>query len=616
MRGITREAQPPVQPLDDVQAGSHCQAEHWLLSARQQLIKEMQRCNFKPDRLLEVLSRPDAGGQSPAANITALDRELSAMLAAGPGAPPSLVQLGTLLDQRLGQAAEFFDQRDALYRQVLLDPTLTAPDRAQVLAARHCFLTMAEQFKADLAYRLKAAASAMLAAQGTASDDRGPFSEALAQAQVFMQEMADDYLAASSLARSLQRSKVDQRSFRPLEQPTAAQQLGVFLGAGLTQCATSLLQFELARYRLAPQVIAFELLPRAIINGAAIGALNEALERTLKPLTLELGRWFGLADVKPLSASQVIPDPAPGLWENGEYRLRSDTEMAEARQQADLARDAFRHLAERWHHGTLSGDLVIYLIQTVGQLARLGLQAGGIGQPGSHGALIGSSGAAGFTMSGLQAWLQIRTHFEFEGRLLPTHELLQRPEGKASERLQALATRAATALNPLREDTRMHFASKVWSATEGMLPFIGLGLLIDRLPAGRTAGKVGKVALGGLQSLGLVVPLQSNKQIADQARRDGRSRFASAVANWRDPDRRAAEHGSRPGGIHRRLENTYHAWVRAPLQMPPQAFAQATEYALASGPAWLLKQIDQTLRSQLRRWRQPPPGGDLEAGPG
>ncbi|QKJ89194.1 hypothetical protein PMPD1_4295 [Paramixta manurensis] len=546
---------------------------------------------------------------------------------------PSLIQLSTSLDDAFGKIADHLEAQQAVYRDVLDHAALSPEDKASVEVSHQAFQAMAQRWSGNLKenvlnYGLQQATTHLAQAQADVDhlekhqgENLFDFAPRLERAknevsqwsfiQHFFQQPATESAPQTLVAQAM--NQVNHHRFiDDLKAQNGAQNgIKTFLAAATPQGMASMLQFITARAFVDPKLSLLNLGAQALGSGALIGAAHETLDNFLKPAVRDVMASMGMAQMEKVKPEEAIPDPSRFVSEQGRFRLRTETEMQAAKNEVDQARAAFTTAQNNYKDGSLSGDSITYAGQVGAQMVRETLgQTTSLNTSHQVAGMVASF-SGGFLRSGVQALGQQHKSFSWQGNTIPTH-VPETSQDALPTRLKATLDKALPTINPLDNKARENYASKVWSTTEGMLAYYALGLKQAELDTSHTGGKVAAVVLNGVQSLGMLVPFTANKQSGNEAKADGSSRFASAIANIRQPDRETLLHGTQQNSPGRLAENGYNQ-LRGLTQAAPQALTEVSE-AIFHAVGALGEQVGRQFSQRLQTLRQREPAPDIEMG--
>ncbi|SDJ01557.1 effector protein HopM1 [Pseudomonas flavescens] len=602
-------AQKPLnysRPIGQQQRAAHRLAQNPLEINKRRMILEGRVLQMDPrlsyERMRALLNDGQPGqldsgipyGDTFARLLADIDQRFSQPMPAGMRVSGERLQV--LLDNALPRIARHLDGQAALYGEVLADCELSDEERQQVQVGFDAFQALAGRWSTGIKERIldkcQALADACLVAargewQATQGLPPGPMraqqvERAQAEVERWTQVKTQFDEASAGLQRSALQDSLDNMGLDRHLHELAEQGSGlftsarVFLAASIPQGLSATLLFVLARAYVDPELSVLDLAGQAASSGAAVGAVHETLDNFVKPSAREVLASLGAPELRKVAAAEVIPNTPLATTDGGRYRAFTDDELQASMNDVERARKGFINAQQDYHNGTLKGDGITFGSQAGAQMVRrlieltTSINASGIA------ARAASSFAGGAVMSGGQALGQQHKRFEYQGRSLPTHVPQAPPAESLGTRLGTLWGKALTSVDPRQSNSREAYTSKVYSASEGMSVYHGMGVLVARVGAGTVAAKAGSVLLTGVQALGLLAPFYANKQSRDEAELDDTTRFASAMQNIRDPDREVLPHGTRPNTLARRFENGYNRF-RGLEQALPQAGVELTE---------------------------------------
>lgn len=540
---------------------------------------------------------------------------------------PSLVQLGTVLDQGLAEIALHLEGQLGLYQQVLQHTLLNEDERGLVETGQQALKTMAERWTGDiktvvLANALDFAESRLGGAQRALQQSPD---QAEVQAQAQHWESIRDYLKAAKeefdtrdeLGIALQHVRRDSH----VEEMNASNSgmfsaMRTFMANGVPPGIASTLLYVMARAYVAPQLTGVEFVGRALGSGMAIGAVHETLDNFAKPVAREVMASMGMTELREVDPREVIPDPARAVIVNGRYEERDAEQMSTAQAEVDQARKAFLNAQQDYKTGTLKGDAITLSTLPGAQMARQLVNLLSSQNAATTGAMTLAAFMGNAAMYGFQAMGQRQKAFSHEGLALPTHVPKPAPQEALGQRLSTVFKDGLATIDPRDASVRQKYDSKGWSAAVGMLGYNGVEGPIRQQGTSTASGVASSVILVGLQTFLMQQVFYANKPAGDEAEAGETSRFDNALKNIHEPDRETLPHGSRPGTTERMVENTYNRF-RGVLQGPPQAATEITEAvvsSLAGGLEHLGRQVAEQALRQRNRFSNTEPQADIELG--
>jgi effector protein HopM1 len=557
---------------------------------------------------VEQLASPIPHGDSLEKMATALDQLFA------PGLQdelPSLVQLGAILDEGLGEISRHLEGQLGLYQQVLQHTLLDDTERAQVKAGQQALQALAERWTEDikgkvLGNALELAESRLQGLQRAQQQNPDQVELQTRQWQNirdYLKSAQDEFDTQGEFGTALQHVRLDSQ----VEAMNASNQglfsaMRSFMANGVPPGIASTLLYVMARAYVSPQLAGAEFVGRSLGSGMAIGAVHETLDNFAKPAAREVLASLGMTELREVDPSEVIPDPPRAVIVDGRYQERDAGQMAEAQAEVEQARKAFLNAQQDYKTGTLRGDAITLTSLPGAQAARELVNVLSSQNAASTGAMALAAFLGNAGMYGLQAMGQRQKTFSHEGHDLPTHVPKPAPQEALGQRLGNVFKDGLSTINPLDASVRQKYDSKGWSAAFGMLGYNSVEGAIKPLDTSTTGGAASSVILTGLQTFLMQQVFYANKPAGDEAKAGGTGRFDNALNNIRDPDRETLPHGSRPGTTERGIENTYDRW-RGVIQGPPQAATEITE-AVTSTVVSGLGQLGRQVAEQASRQQQ------------
>ncbi|PKM32759.1 MAG: type III effector HopM1 [Gammaproteobacteria bacterium HGW-Gammaproteobacteria-12] len=614
-----RELRQKAQREAARQADTDRPAYHPLEAAKRRMLIEGELLRANPSLSLqqaseilnmghvEQLASPIPYGDSLEKMATALDQLFA------PGLQdelPSLVQLGAILDQGLGEISRHLEGQLGLYQQVLQHTALDDTERAQVKAGQQALQALAERWTEDIKGKVLGNALELAESrlQGLQRAQQNPDQVELQTRQWqnirdYLKSAQDEFDAQGEFGTALQHVRLGSQ----VEAMNASNQglfsaMRTFMANGVPPGIASTLLYVMARAYVSPQLAGAEFVGRSLGSGMAIGAVHETLDNFAKPAAREVLASLGMTELREVDPSEVIPDPPRAVIVDGRYQERDAGQMAEAQAEVEQARKAFLNAQQDYKTGTLRGDAITLTSLPGAQAARELVNVLSSQNAASTGAMALAAFLGNAGMYGLQAMGQRQKTFSHEGHDLPTHVPKPAPQEALGQRLGNVFKDGLSTINPLDASVRQKYDSKGWSAAFGMLGYNSVEGAIKPLDTSTTGGAASSVILTGLQTFLMQQVFYANKPAGDEAKAGGTGRFDNALNNIRDPDRETLPHGSRPGTTERGIENTYDRW-RGVIQGPPQAATEITE-AVTSTVVSGLGQLGRQVAEQASRQQQ------------
>jgi effector protein HopM1 len=549
----------------------------------------------------ELLDMGQAQGSSPrvpVADVSQLCTQLLALATQPEGERPTHEAVRAMLDKGLSDMAKHLEGHEAFYHQALQGP-LTDTERTRIKAGHRALAEMADTWKGTVALMLQSTLTLVEERLETAQAALKPLQ---AQAPKHYDEAQEELRAQQQVQgwQSLQAhlTKI-LASPNPVDKAAQGVQLDNHVAAldarrkgwvsqfttaaaeGIAQGMASSALFLLARAYVDPRLTVFSLIGQSMANGAAMGAVHETLDNFVKPATREVLASVGMREAEEVPVDSLILDATRATVVNGRYHERSDNELAAEQALVEQARAGFLNNQKDYKTGTMRGDALTYLNQPMAQMVRQLLSVTTSLNTGSVPARAVTSFAGGVGMSGSQALGKLNKTYHHNGRHLPTHVPKAAPDDSLAQRLIKTGRKAAPTVDPRQGEARENYASKIWSAAEGMLGYNAIGRAMGTLDTTTRSGAAGSVVLANLQAIALLLPFYANKQSGSEAKADGGSRVTSAVANALTPDRDSLDHGTQPGTVARGAENLYNR-MRGATQLGPQMATLLTEAAIGT----------------------------------
>lgn len=570
-----------------------------------------------------------------AESLNELEDRLSALFSGPSEALPSHAALRNTLDQGLSDIAKHLEGHEAFYHQVL-QGELSDTERKHIEAGHRALVHLADhwasaaerllgQCHAQSSKRLHRAQASLSAIQvlSTTSDSQEAEPVSSARQAVEHWQAVANYFKMQSLLLGQQGPLVVALQHVHLDdhvESLNAARRGLFtqllssIGAGVSEGVAASLQYLLARAYVPSDSQEVNIAAQSIINGLAIGATHETLDNFAKPATQEIISSLGIREPCHVAVTALIPDAPRATVLNGRYHEYSDTQWAIAQNHVEQARAGLRNAQQDYKGGSLKGDVLTFINLPGVQMIRQAVELTPSVNRGTLAAQALASFGGKFVASFSQAQGQLRKTYRHDARDLPTHTPHPAPDESLLKRLGQCVRTAAPSIDPRERKMRTSYASKIWSGSEGMLAFNGVGRAMVKLDTSTRAGAVCSILLTGVQTLGLQMPFEANKRSGAEAEADNTDRVRSAIANVLDPDRPTLAHGTQMGTIERQLENVYNR-TRGVEQLPAQIATVITEAVLGMMVNGLRSVLNTTTR-QLNSLRSSGPAvvsPDLEA---
>lgn len=527
--------------------------------------------------------------------------ELSKM----PGNTPDVAAYGRVIKQAVQAQTELFAGKVALYQEVLAQPELSATDRAHIERSEHAFARYAQQVATQIPGALKQASAK---------------AEATVKALHHLHQPAQEWEDISHQLKALVRQTSAEGEFKDAldnaRLPDVLEDLHqhndgwaattkAFVAGAVPQMLASGLAFGFAR-AVVESAIPHDLPKQVFAAGVTMAAAHEVGTNLLKPIGQELvGPW----NLKPIKASEVIPNPNPRVSILGQIQPLSDAAKTQAKQAVDDLRSRHLNAQQANKNGTGIGEAQAFGAFGLAQGIR---RAIGFAAPQLHvndyGPRTLTSMGGGLLMGGVQSSSQLRsTTPDQRGRELPTHTF-KGTDKPLAQRIAKAASDAVLASDPSKSEVRQSLLSKTFGSLIGLGNAAAVSTMARTLGSDTVAQKFGQVVMAALGSPALLIPayaaFQSGPETkahtaalkaaqlpgtAAQASAPNFPRTRTALQNMRAPDRADLPHGSLPGTWGRTAENTYHR-VRGGLQIASQLPTETLEHApqlLKAAPAAL-----------------------------
>ena len=535
-----------------------------------------------------------------------LIRELE-QLTEDPQQPPDLETYRNVLTEAVRAQTDLLGAHVALYDQVLSDPQLSAADQQHIERSENAFSLHAQQTVNSIPGALKTALTKADATVSALKQLKQP-SEDWENISQMLGELVEHTSVDGEFKDALDNAKLPAR-LEQLHQHNdgwGATAKAVVAGA-VPQMLASGLAFGFARAVVESAVP--NLKAQAFATAPVMAAAHEIGANLLKPMSQEMmGGW----SLKPVSASEVIPNPNPRVIVDGELKPLPAEQKDAAMQEVEQLRSRHLNAQQANKNGTGIGEAEAFGAFGLAQAIRKGI---GLAKPhipvDQFGPRTLASMAGGLFMGGVQSGAQLRSSVpDRRGRELPTHTF-KGVDKPLANRLAKAASDAVLASDPSNPGVRQSLFSKTYGS------LVGLGSAMAVSSAARAFGsdtptqQFGQVLLAALGSPALLIPAYASFQAgaetdAHQAALEKERktqelpgpgapaqvpasnfpRTQTAMQNIRSPDRADLPHGSMPGTWGRAAENTYHR-VRGGLQVASQVPTELTELAIKKVAAHL-----------------------------
>lgn len=517
-----------------------------------------------------------------------------AELSKQPGNSPDVAAYGRVLTHAVQAQTELFAGKVALYQEVLSQPELPATDRAHIERSEHAFARYAQQVAAQIPSALK---------QASAKAD------ATVKALHHLHQPAQEWEGISHQLKALVRQTSAEGEFKDAldnaRLPDVLEGLHqhndgwaattkAFVAGAVPQMLASGLAFGFAR-AVVESAIPHDLPKQVFATAVTMAAAHEVGTNLLKPIGQELvGAW----NLKPVKASEVIPNPNPRVSILGQIQPLSDDAKIQAKQAVDALRGRHLNAQQANKNGTGVGEAQAFGAFGLAQGIR---RAIGFAAPqlrvNDYGPRTLTSMGGGLLMGGVQSSSQLRSTTPDErGRELPTHTF-KGTDKPLAQRIAKAASDAVLASDPSKSEVRQSLLSKTFGSLIGLGNAAAVGTVARAIGSHTPAQKFGQVVMAALGSPALLIPAYAAFQSSPetkartaalkaeqlpgtqaQAAAPNFARTRTAMQNIQSPDRADLPHGSLPGTWGRTAENTYHR-VRGGLQVASQVPTETLEHA-------------------------------------
>lgn len=521
-------------------------------------------------------------------------------LAEDPQSPPDVKAYRHVLTEAVRAQTEVLGANVALYEEALNDGNLSAGDRQHIERSEASFALHAQRTMNLIPSALQ---EALTKADATVS--------ALKQ----LKQPAEDWESISTLLGDLVEHTSVNGEFKDAldnaKLPAKLQQLhqnndgwgatakAVVAGA-VPQMLASGLAFGFARAFVESAVP--NLKAQAFATAPVMAAAHEVGVNLLKPMSQEvMGSWA----LKPVKASEVIPNPNPRIILDGKLQpLPADVKDA-AMQEVDQLRSWHLNAQQANKNGTGIGEAEAFGAFGLAQGLRKGIGLARRDIPVEQfGPRTLASMAGGLFMGGVQSGAQLRSTVpDRRGRELPTHTFKE-VEKPLANRLAKAASDAVLASNPANPEVRQSLFSKTYGSLVGLGSAMAVASATRGIGSDTLAQQFGQVVMAALGSPALLIPAYAAFQAGAESKTHHAGlekqrqtqglpgpgaparmqtpnfpRTQTAIENIRAPDRADLAHGSVPGTWGRVAENTYHR-LRGGLQVASQVPTELTELAI------------------------------------
>lgn len=517
-----------------------------------------------------------------------------------PQQPPDLEAYQTVLTQAVRAQTDLLGAHVALYEQALTDPQLSAADRQHIERSENAFALHAQQTVNLIPDALKTALTKADATVSALKQLKQP-SEDWERISTMLSDLVEHTSVDGEFKDALDNAKLPAK-LQQLHQHNdgwGATAKAVVAGA-VPQMLASGLAFGFARAVVESAVP--DLKAQAFATAPVMAAAHEVGTNLLKPMSQEMmGGWA----LKPVKASEVIPNPNPRAIVDGELKPLTAEQKDAAMQEVDELRGRHLNAQQANKNGTGIGEAEAFGAFGLAQGIRQGI---GLAQPHipveQFGPRTLASMAGGLIMGGVQSGAQLRsTVADRRGRELPTHTFKEVDKPLAN-RLAKAASDAVLASDPSNPEVRQSLFSKTYGSLAGLGSAMGVSSAARAFGSDTPAQQFGQVLLAALGSPALLIPAYASFQAGAetearlaalekerktqelpgpgapaQVPTSNFPRTQTAMQNIRSPDRADLPHGSMPGTWGRTAENTFHR-IRGGLQIASQAPTELTELAI------------------------------------
>ncbi|WP_434698138.1 hypothetical protein [Pseudomonas sp. D1-1] len=517
-----------------------------------------------------------------------------------PQRPPDLEAYHKVLTEAVRAQTDLLGAHVALYEQALTDPQLSTADRQHIERSESAFARHAQQTVGLIPGALKTALTKADATVSALKQLKQP-SEEWEHISTMLSDLVEhtsvdgefkDALDNAKLPAELQKLHQHNDGWVATAKAAAAGAMPQMLASGLA--------FGFARAVVESAVP--DLKAQAFATAPVMAAAHEVGTNLLKPISQEMmGGW----SLKPVKASEVIPNPNPRTIVDGELQPLPIEQKEIAMQEVDEQRSRHLNAQQANKNGTGIGEAEAFGAFSLAQGIR---QAIGLAKPHipveQFGPRTLASMAGGLFMGGLQSAAQLRSSVpDRRGRELPTHTFKEVDEPLAN-RLAKAASDAVLASDPSNPEVRQSLFSKTYGSLAGLGSAMGVSFAAGRFDSDTPVKQFGQVLLAALGSPALLIPTYAGFQAGaetkayqaalEQERKaqelpgpgapapppaSNFPRTQTAIQNFLSPDRADLPHGSMPGTWGRVAENTYHR-VRGGLQVASQIPTELTELAI------------------------------------
>lgn len=514
--------------------------------------------------------------------------------------PPDLNTYRNVLTAAVRAQADLLGAHVALYEQALTDPQLSAADRQHIERSETAFALHAKQTVSLIPDALKGALAKADATVNALKQLKQP-SEDWEHISTMLDDLVEhtsidgefkDALDNAKLPAELQKLHQHNDGWVATAKAAAAGAVPQMLASGLA--------FGFARAVVESAVP--DLKAQAFATAPVMAAAHEVGTNLLKPMSQEMmGGWA----LKPVKASEVIPNPNPRVIVDGELKPLTAEQKDAAMQEVDELRGRHLNAQQANKNGTGIGEAEAFGAFGLAQGIRQGI---GLAKPHipveQFGPRTLASMAGGLIMGGVQSGAQLRsTVADRRGRELPTHTFKEVDKPLAN-RLAKAASDAVLASDPSNPEVRQSLFSKTYGSLAGLGSAMAVSSAAGSFGSNTRAQQLGQVLMAALGSPALLIPAYASFQAGTETKAHQAAleqehkaqdlpgpgataptpasnfpRTQTAIQNILSPDRDDLPHGSMPGTWGRAAENTYHR-VRGGLQVASQIPTELTELAI------------------------------------
>lgn len=344
--------------------------------------------------------------------------------------------------------------------------------------------------------------------------------------------------------------------------------------AAVSQLIASSLHFGGTRSSIEQGLSNRNFATRVSASGTGLGVAHELVNNSIRPASQELMGSIGGMGVRPVKATEVIPNPTRSFTINGEKHTRTDEQMAAATLAVKELRATFTLAQNKHKFGTAEGEVAGYGSFGAAQAVLEGLVAAGVLPAKTIPALMITSAAGGFLMAGTQTFNQLTTTVkDQQGRILPTH-VPKNVDGALLQRLAKVGKDGLSAVDLRETAVQEAFLSKIFGSIQGVTLSTAVADQVRHIGHDSPTHIASKLLVSALGPSLTLPSFFAAMQTKPEATKGGTGRFANGLANVANPDRDTLPHTTQPGSLVRDVgENSFHR-VRGVLQLPSQGAVQ------------------------------------------